>query len=175
MTAFWNSKDVKFREQHTRPARAGFVKFWENLTDDQKDEYAQKRARKQYNPQFYSKLEARIANVLQVINIPYRWCFWVKNRSYDFRIEGTKTLIEVNGDYWHANPCIYKGDDQINHPDGYVLASQIWKRDADKRFIAESYGYRVVYVWEAEIKGKDDDFVTEIVLKRIGELSTKIP
>jgi G:T-mismatch repair DNA endonuclease (very short patch repair protein) len=57
-------------------------------------------------------------------------------------------VIEFNGDYWHANPNIYK--------DGTIIrgrtAIEIQQRDKKKLQTALDLGFRVLTIWEAEYK-----------------------
>lgn len=57
-----------------------------------------------------SKLEQDFArNFLDKMNVNYIWQFEAKDikRSYDFYLPDSNLLIEVDGDYWHANPKKY--------------------------------------------------------------------
>jgi hypothetical protein len=71
-------------------------------------------------------------------------------RSYDVKV-GTK-LIEVHGDYWHANPKKYMSDDIIEWSMGRMTAQQVWDRDEFKRKLALSSGYELFVVWENDWK-----------------------
>jgi len=138
--------------------------FWEKLTDKQKEERLRKsmlsdegqqkahQNKKGYNS---SKLETRIEEILKENNITYTSQFIIKKnkkrRFYDFYLNEYKIIIEVNGDYWHANPKIYKPNDIIHYCFGMKKAKEIWKRDEEKRLIAENKGYKVIYIWEKEL------------------------
>lgn len=61
-------------------------------------------------------------------------------------------IIEVNGDYWHANPKLYKENDLIRRFGGYVKAGDIWKKDFERNHYIEKLGYKVLVVWEDEIE-----------------------
>lgn len=80
-----------------------------------------------------SSLNKKFKNLLDNLNIDYEeeYCLWldeVTPRFYDFKIG--KTIIELNGDFWHANPNKYKADDILNHPGSNgIKAKDIWKRD----------------------------------------------
>lgn len=63
-------------------------------------------------------------------------------------IRGTK-IIEFFGDYWHANPRIYKEDDIMI---GGLPASAIWERDNKKLEDLKLKGYSVIIVWEDEYR-----------------------
>jgi len=48
---------------------------------------------------------------------------------------------------------MYKPNSVINYPGGKKkLAANIWKKDLKKRQIAMSQGYKVVYLWETDLK-----------------------
>ena len=71
---------------------------------------------------------------------------------YDFVVtDPVKVCIEINGDFYHANPLIYKPSDliKIRGSDG-ILASDLWKNDRKKKEVLESKGYSVHYIWEQE-------------------------
>jgi len=75
---------------------------------------------------------------------------------YDICIEDLKIIIEINGNYWHANPKIYNKEDIIKYPFGEVKANDIWKKDKAKTTEAEKNGYKVFTVWE------DVDYVNHL-------------
>lgn len=87
-------------------------------------------------------------------------------RCYDAYILNTKILIEINGDYWHANPKIYKSGDIINFPgNNHMIVDEIWAKDRFKKELAESYGYKIIVFWESEIKQTTD--LSQLFLNRI--------
>lgn len=67
---------------------------------------------------------------------------------YDFKINDT--LIEVNGDFWHANPNIYKSHDIVKYPGTTITAKEVWEKDILKKELAELHGYKIIYIWESE-------------------------
>lgn len=69
---------------------------------------------------------------------------------YDVYIPGLKLVVEVNGDYWHLNPELYKEcyfDKSRN-----ILASDLWKEDKKKLETADLLGYRSAVIWENDVK-----------------------
>ena len=72
--------------------------------------------------------------------------------SYDILIANTNKFIEVNGDYFHANPKIYLPNDILNTKRGLIKANDIWEQDRLKLEFAKKAGYDVFYVWETDIK-----------------------
>lgn len=70
--------------------------------------------------------------------------------SYDFLHKDSKSIIEFNGDFWHANPRIYESD-FINRVTK-KSASDIWKYDEKKAKFIEDRGYRVLHIWEDDYR-----------------------
>ena len=73
----------------------------------------------------------------------------LENRSYDFKVGSW--LIEVHGDYWHANPLYYgPGKRPLNERQLFKV-----ERDAEKKEIASRLGYDLLVIWETEINNND--------------------
>ncbi len=71
--------------------------------------------------------------------------------------------MEINGDFWHCNPIKY--NESYIHPYIKKTASDIWLKDYNKKLNAEEYGYKVIYIWEDEIKKTKD--LSELVLSKL--------
>jgi len=63
-----------------------------------------------------------------------------------FDIKHKNCIIEFNGNYWHANPKIYKDTAPIRG----VTANDIWRRDQLKMQTVKNLGFSVLTVWEYE-------------------------
>jgi len=63
-----------------------------------------------------------------------------------FDIKHKNCIIEFNGNYWHANPKIYKDTAPIRG----VTANDIWRRDQLKMQTVKNLGFSVLTVWEDE-------------------------
>jgi G:T-mismatch repair DNA endonuclease (very short patch repair protein) len=104
------------------------------------------------NDWIISKLERKVWDILSENNILFQPQRFINKRSYDISILGTMLIIEVQGDYWHANPAQYKETDLIDYPNRLQLtAGQVWQRDLIKKENAESYGFKILYLWETDI------------------------
>lgn len=81
-----------------------------------------------------------------------QWAISYKNRCYlfDYVNHKAKLVLEFNGDIWHANPTLFT-ETWIN-PVSRKTAKEIWSYDKKKEQAANSSGYRVVVLWEREIK-----------------------
>ena len=152
--------------------------WWENRSDEQKNIFSEQRKRyfsnmsdTEFEDYFnrtlktISRLELKVKKILDDNLIEYTQQKFVNRKSYDFRINNTKILIEVQGDYWHANPVKYKHNDLIKYPNKkLILANKIWEKDEIKRINAEKYGYNVIYLWESDVNqsiknGTIDEFI----------------
>ena len=75
--------------------------------------------------------------------------------QYDFIIHEKRTLIEVQGDYWHGNPRFYN----IDGTDGKKKLNDIQKTkicvDKEKQQFALEKNFKLICIWEFEIKQND--------------------
>lgn len=64
--------------------------------------------------------------------------------------EHKKIIIEINGDYVHANPKKFKPDDIIKLPNSKYTAAEKWESDNQKINALTSMGYKVITIWESD-------------------------
>ena len=80
-----------------------------------------------------------------------------------------KHIIEFNGDFWHANPSIYKPEEVLERFNKtYDIAKDIWERDKHRLSILESLGFKVLVVWESEY-AEDPDSVVDKCIKFLSD------
>lgn len=70
--------------------------------------------------------------------------------SIDIYIPRIKTVIEVNGDYWHMNPNKYKATDYNKNT--HLTAKQMWEKDTKKVKYLQKNGYKVITIWETDVR-----------------------
>lgn len=103
--------------------------------------------------------EDRMSKILDANGIQYVRNFCLRAgdswRLYDFLIEGS-LIIEMNGNYYHANPSMYNSDDVIVVARSRRRAQEIWDYDREKQTIADRAGYRFVVFWEKDFCGMSD-------------------
>ena len=92
----------------------------------------------------HNQLEARLARLLDAARVEYRWQFPLGPYVFDFLLPG-RTLVEVHGTYWHADPRRYEGKTLTPDQRRNLL------HDLDKKLFAASRGYRLKVVWEADL------------------------
>lgn len=112
-----------------------------------------------------SKLEQDFAkNFLDKLKVEYVWQFEAKDikRSYDFYLPNSNILIEVDGDYWHANPKKY----DITDKDALTpTQKKDMKVDEMKNKWALLHGIPIYRIWEDDIRNKPND-----VMKKLKEI-----
>lgn len=74
----------------------------------------------------------------------------LKGKEIDIYIPELNIGFEINGDFWHMNPTIYKPLD-FNKVIG-LTAEDIWKKDKQKIELAKTYGVKLYTIWETEWK-----------------------
>lgn len=112
------------------------------------------------NIRHISKLEIRLENILIKCGILFTQQYRLHGFYYDFKIDNI--LLEINGDYWHGNPKIYKGSDVGPNGKRFV---DIWKKDSNKKNIAIKNGYHFITLWESELHIMSDEEVKCFIIK----------
>lgn len=112
---------------------------------------------------YTSKLELRIQEVLNNLKIEYSNNKFLFGYNYDI-IFRNKIILEIMGDFWHANPKLYESNDLLNFPKKKRYAKDIWKYDKRKKEIAEKKGYSVIYLWESELNNMNNIDIINYIL-----------
>lgn len=111
-----------------------------------------------------SNLEIRVKEILNELHIPYEHNKYILGFNYDI-IFKNKVILEIQGDFWHANPKKYLEEDILNFPKKKKKAKDIWEYDLLKKKTVEEEGYKVIYLWEFDLnKMKKEDVVDFINL-----------
>lgn len=116
----------------------------------------------------YSSIHKEVVEELLKYNINLRIEHKIRDNKrtyfFDIIIENTNKLIEVNGDYWHGNPEIYKPNDLIlkGSLKEYKVSDK-WKTDKDKILTAEKLGYKVFIIWEKDLKENKEEVIKKTI------------
>ncbi len=71
----------------------------------------------------------------------------------DLYDETTNKVIEFYGDFWHANPLIYKENDIVRNG---LTAKEIWNHDMERiNLLKEKFNLNVRIVWEYDSKNQN--------------------
>lgn len=107
----------------------------------------------------FSKLEERLASDFERLGIRFQRQFPLGNFFFDFRILDTNILVEVHGDFWHANPRVYKKEDLL------PLHKNAIKRDFCKKAVAEELGFKRIVSWECDLRNDWESELSRVVEK----------
>jgi len=113
-----------------------------------------------------SKLEKKFGEFMNSIGIEFDTQFQLSWKFYDFIIKDTNIVVEMDGDFWHCNPAVYKN--------GPINSQQkkAKKNDKLKNHLAEVAGYDLVRIWEKDFKD-NQDMVKELLLKKLEKYHEK--
>lgn len=103
-----------------------------------------------------TSIETFMINLLTKLDVDFIFNEYLGEYRPDFQMIGTKILIEVNGDYFHCNPYLYKDGPKDEIQIKHVL------RDYYKKCYYLSQGYKIVTVWEREINEDQDKVKNKI-------------
>lgn len=94
-----------------------------------------------------NNLEQIVFDLLIQHNIGFKFQFFLNDgvncKSYDFKINGYKILLEIDGDFWHGNP-------NTKHHFKYVEETK--NNDLFKEQLAKQKGYKLLRFWESDVK-----------------------
>lgn len=159
---------------------------WKNKSPTEKMEWLDKSIRsetslqKLFSPRkgyITSSLETKIASILDLLNYNYERQFPIYfqrddkkcRKHYDFFIKELNLIIEVNGDYWHANPSIYTANDLLHYRFAKITAKDIWERDRIKQKLALDNKYKLLIIWEKDINKKSEKQLIKFLKKKLNE------
>ena len=115
-------------------------------TEETKEKIRQNTIKQHLNnsfPQVNTKIERIIESVLKHLQLPYIHLFNLDNYYVcDFLI-GDNLIVECDGDYWHNRPEVIRKDNRKN---GYI----------------KSRGYKLLRLWENEIKNNLQSCISKI-------------
>jgi G:T-mismatch repair DNA endonuclease (very short patch repair protein) len=103
--------------------------------------------------QFFSDLKNIYVSKIEKKHIKSEDGHWI---IPDVILVDINHIIEFYGDFWHANPKIYKPEDIIHHK---IKAKEIWERDKERIERLEKLGYFVHTVWQSEYKNDKAGFL----------------
>jgi G:T-mismatch repair DNA endonuclease (very short patch repair protein) len=141
--------------------------WWSSLSKEERDIKISKQLINIHSGSC-SKLELNFEKYLKLLQIDYQHNFYIGRNQFDFKILNTNILIEINGDFWHANPSLYLENDTIPFPSkGNIKVSDIWKKDKKKLDLAKNNGYCIITFWENFLKNKSEKEILEKIYNEI--------
>jgi very-short-patch-repair endonuclease len=81
----------------------------------------------------------------------------------DFYIPDHNLIVEIDGDFWHANPARFSAYDMIGPKK--MKAQEIWEQDMMKKNALECAGYKVIRYWASELKETTSQKIFEDIVQ----------
>jgi DNA G:T-mismatch repair endonuclease len=120
---------------------------------------ARVQKRERDNP---STIEVATEQALQSMGVPYRSQEIVRPYVVDFYLHESNCILELLGDYFHSNPEIFPESKRSQNQRYYA------KRDQDRFNDLRQRGYRLVTMWESDIRRAiKNDSLAEMLRKAI--------
>jgi|SRR6185312_15289328 len=135
---------------------------------------AQKKLRStQIFPYRDTIIEKVIQNELSIRNIKFEKHKSLKDghgfyHQVDIFIE-PNICVEIDGDYWHANPLKYNPYFKIFKNPKIIYAIDIWEKDRKTNQKLTTLGYKIIRLWESDIK-KDVSNVINYLIKNLNKV-----
>lgn len=123
----------------------------ESVHDEQSKQKLRKAALKNLEEgEFYRKtgIEEDVEEWLTKNDFTYEYGF-ILNEKYEYDFKVGSVLVEVHGDFWHANPLKY------NRKNLYDVQLKKVKKDKEKKLFAKQNGFEYIVIWEDEVNGGD--------------------
>lgn len=95
--------------------------------------------------------EIIFSEMMNEIEVEFETQKVIGNKIYDFYIPSKNMIVEVDGDYWHANPLIYEGK-ELNK-----IQTRNVKNDKFKDVLAVGNGFELERVWEYDLKNNYEE------------------
>lgn len=155
-------------EEYLKSQSEKISKSQKKLQQNNPEEYKKKKAKggkasmlvqmKTWKP---NKIESIVENELNKRGLVFKFGVILGQKQFDFGNKKHKILIEVQGDYWHANPELYGyGKRPINE----IQSAKI-EKDKNKEKFCKEKGFSLFYIWETQILNNDFSVLDEIKKK----------
>lgn len=146
----------KWKDRQTRWQNTLMSKSGEEISEINSRKFPKISAISKVEKDLFSEL-SKFCEITNQHKIKYgsRWFF------YDIVNKDKNKIIEFNGDFWHANPLLYKESDTVKIPGNPKLAGDIWRGDRKKKLIAERKGFQVMVVWERDYRSNKERVIQE--------------
>jgi very-short-patch-repair endonuclease len=90
----------------------------------------------------------------------------------DFYVPDYNVIVEIDGDFWHANPNRFSAFDLVGPK--RMKAQEVWDRDLKKRNALEKEGYRVIRYWASELKNTTSQRIFEDIVQSSKKLEVPL-
>lgn len=100
--------------------------------------------------------EKIVEGILIKLGLDYKSQHPVIGTKFINDFEVGNIVIEVQGDYWHGNPKFYQEFNEVQQ--------KMINRDKRKKKVLEKMGYKVLYLWEYDIRKNIEECERQILI-----------
>lgn len=140
----WKDGRIKMTDEWRKAIAASMAIKWQNEPDKFQNFLRASSCG------MFSKLHQKIRNELLLDLQGFKSEQPVLNYSADELHPEKKIIVEIHGDYVHANPKRFSADDIIRLYGQSYTAAEKWEMDAIRTQRLEAAGYNVIVVWESD-------------------------
>jgi len=123
-----------------------------------------------------TKPELLFKDILEELNLEFEQQKSIGKYKCDFYIPEYNLVVEVDGDYWHANPSFFKETDMIGPKN--ISAKDIWNSDNQKSQFILNKGYNLLRYWSTDINNISYEKIFEDIVqasKKLDDSKVAIP
>lgn len=149
----------KKRPEHAKKMREFMNKVWDfdnNFMNDYRKKLVNGRRFQ------HSKLHDEVKDCLIENNLygGFESEYQIGKLTVDEFSSEKNLIIEINGDYFHANPALYKKDDIIERR--RLTAKEIWMNDLRRNYVLKRRGYKISVIWEHDFRKNREEMLIKI-------------
>jgi very-short-patch-repair endonuclease len=127
-----------------------YEKFGKEIADEKLLDW--KKKNKIFSKSRLTSAEVKVHQILTECNINFIPQYAAFGKYYvDVFIPNLNLVLEVDGDFWHANPSKYSANDILNFPSRPRTAMEVWESDRVRQQEIESFGVVVKRIFQSEI------------------------
>lgn len=127
-----------------------FEKFGKEVADEKLLDW--KRKNKIFSKSRFTSAELKVHEILTECGIKFIPQYDRFGKYYvDIFLPDLNIVLEVDGDFWHANPSKYSPNDILNFPNRPRTALEIWEGDKKRQQNIESFGVVVKRIFQSEV------------------------
>lgn len=113
------------------------------------EKYAKKMSKKMTSP------EKIFQSILKKNGVKYQAQYILNGKIFDYFLPDTKTLVEVQGTYWHGDENVYE---ELSGYQKYIK-----QRDILKKNIALGMGYKFLEFWEEDLNKNKQSVIDKLI------------
>jgi very-short-patch-repair endonuclease len=141
-------------KEHHHHGKSNYQRWYERFGKEVADEKLLdwKRKNKIFSKSRFTSAEVKVHQILTECSINFIPQYDAFGKYYvDIFIPNLNLVLEVDGDFWHANPSKYSANDTLNFPNRPRTAMEIWESDRKRQQEIESFGVVVKRIFQSEI------------------------